>query len=536
MNADKLETIAASTRAPDTSGASLRRRSRLRIARRLRRWAPVCALAVGLSAACKKNDAVETVVPDTPAPAPSSTPTTTAEATREYPDPPPAGPAKPIDFPDAETFRLSNGLTVYLVQNQEVPIVRALLVVRAGEMDSEFVAEFTASMLAEGTKTRSKAKIDEAIEFVGGVLGASAGIHASFVHSQVLDKDLKLALTLMADEVMNPAFPEEALAKIKQQAKTALGFAKSNPGQLASVLFDEVAYPKGHPYGRPFPTPEKIDAVTVEDLQKFHDTFFRANNAFLVLTGDISKAEAEPIVKRAFGKWKPINKNALPENPLNKYKDYTLPKELTIHLVDRPASAQSELVIGNLALARNHPDWEKMLVANAILGDDANGRLFRDVREEKGLTYGIYSRLSEGQAPGTFYITTRTRSDTTGQLLAAVFGHIKRMRNEEPSAEEVDRAVQKLIGQVPLQLETADQIASKVREALIYNLPPDYWDGYRDRLASVTPADVKDVARKYIHPIPHVVIVGDAKAVEPQIRQVLPDAKIVKYNTELEKL
>lgn len=535
MNAEKLETFAASNEASDPSGA-FAPRPRSRLGRRLRRWVPVCALALGLGAACKKSESVETVVPDTPAPAPAPGPAPVAKASRDYPEPPPAGPAKPIDFPDAETFKLSNGLTVYLVQNREVPIVRALLVVRAGEMDSEFVAEFTGSMLGEGTKTRSKAKIDEAIEFVGGVLGGSAGIHASFVYSQVLDKDLKLALTLMADEVMNPAFPEEALAKLKQQAKTALGFAKSDPGQLASVLFDVVAYPKGHPYGRPFPSPEHIDAVAIDDLKKFHDTFYRSNNAFLVLTGDITKAEAEPIVKRTFGKWKPISRSALPENPLNKYKDYTLPKELTIHLVDRPASAQSEIVIGNLALARNHPDWEKMLVANAILGDDANGRLFRDIREEKGLTYGINSHLSEGQAPGTFYITTRTRTDTTGQILASVFGHIKKIRNEEPAAAEVDRAVQKLIGQVPLELETADQIASKVREALIYNLPTDYWEGYRDRLANVGPADVKDAARKYIHPIPHVVIVGDAKAVESQVRQVLPDAKIVKYNTELERL
>jgi zinc protease len=299
------------------------------------------------------------------------------------------------------------------------------------------------------------------------------------------------------------------------------------------VLFDMVAYPDGHPYGRPFATDAQIDAITVADLKKFHDTFYRSNNGFLILAGDITQKEAEPLVKRAFAPWKPVAAEALPPNPLNQHKQYDLPRDLTVHLVDRPGSAQSEIIVGNLAVARNHPDWAKLQVANTILGDDASGRLFLDIREEKGLTYGIYSAISDGQAPGTFAISTRTRTNSTGEMLAAIFGHIKRMRNEAPAQAEFDAVVRKMLGSFPLEIETSDQIAERLREALVYDLPTDYWRVYRDQLGAVKPADVKDVARKYVHPIPHVVVVGRADKVEKQIKQVFPKAKIFKDDGEL---
>jgi zinc protease len=500
----------------------------------------VAAVGLGLVVSgCKQPTQPETVTPqpETPPPAKPETPPETAKKPeRTWPDPPPPSGEKPLSLPSVASFTIPSGLTVYVVENHEIPMVAAQLAIRAGSMDHEHVADFTAAMLGEGTKTRSKAKIDEAIEFVGGSLGSGAGVHVTYVSSRVLKQDLKLALTLIADEVVNPVFPEEALTKLKDQAKTALSFAKSQPANLAAVLFDMVAYPDGHPYGRPFATDAQVDAITVADLRKFHETFYRANNGFLILAGDITQKEAEPIVKRAFAAWKPVAAEALPPNPLNQYKQYDLPKELTIHLVDRPGSAQSEIIVGNLSIARNHPDWAKLQVANTILGDDASGRLFLDIREEKGLTYGIYSAVSDGQAPGTFAISTRTRTNSTGEMLAAIFGHIKRIRNEEPAAPEVEGVVRKMIGSFPLEIETSDQIAERLREALIYDLPTDYWRVYRDQVAAVAPKDVKDVARKYVHPIPHVVVVGRADKVEKQIKQVFPKAKIVKYDGELRPL
>ncbi len=496
------------------------------------------ALATSLLGGCKTttgSQPPEAVSAPAPQPEPEPEPEPVAVASpATYPAPPAASTPKAVNFPEIADFQLANGLTVYVVENHEVPIISAQLVVRAGSMDNDLVSEVTATMLGEGTTARSKAKIDEAIEFVGGSLGQGAGTHATYVFARTLKKDVKLGLTLLSDEVVNPLFPADALAKTKEQLKAALNHARSDPGSLADLLFGHVAYPEGHPYGTLLPTPEQVDAVSVADLREFHETFYRANNAFLVLTGDVTVEEAKPLVKRTLGKWKSTSKRALPANPLNKFKRYDLPKTLTVHVVDRPGSAQAEILIGNLALARNHADWARLSVANSILGDGASGRLFLDVREEKGLAYNVGSALSDGQAPGTFYVSTRTRTNTTGEMLSALFGHIKRMRNETPSDEEVKAATTRMIGKFPLEIETPNQIAAKVRRSLIYNLPSDYWRTYRDEVASVTPAQVQEAAKKYMHPIPHVVIVGEAKEIEQQVRTVLPDAELKIYDANLQ--
>jgi len=205
-----------------------------------------------------------------------------------------------------------------------------------------------------------------------------------------------------------------------------------------------------------------------------------------------------------------------------------------VHLVDRPGSAQSEVRVGNLALARKHPDWIRFDMASDILGGGSTGRLFLDVREEKGLTYGVYSRMEAGQAPGTWLIWTKTKTKTTGEMLTALFGHIKKMRTEDPTQREYDEVLTQAIGSFPLGIETADQIAQRVRTILTFNLPADYWKTYRDEVAKVQIGDIKTMARKYMHEVPVVVIVGRADKVESQIKTALPDATIVHYNTDLE--
>ncbi len=499
------------------------------------------ASAIALSSltaftACKPAPTVTPPVEPTPV----VTPTPVAEAPkRVYQDPPAPTEPRPVQFPDLQKFTTKNGMDVYVVENHEVPLISAQLVVRAGTMDDEQLAEMTASMLGEGTKTRAKAKIDEEIEFVGGRLGAGAGVHDTSVFAQVLKKDLKLALTLMADEVQNPAFPAAALTKLKDQAKTALKAQKSDADGLADTLFGMVAYPEGHPYGRPMPTEGQIDAVGLDALKKFHNDFYRSNNAYLILSGDITPAEAQPLVESLFGKWKAIE-GAPPVNPLNNFPKYAHNKQLVVHLVDRPGSAQTEVRVGNLALARKHPDWIKFDMASDILGGGSTGRLFLDVREEKGLTYGVYAKMEAGQAPGTWLIWTKTKTKSTGEMLTALVGHIDKMRNEDPTQREYDEVLTQAIGSFPLGIETADQVAGRVRTILTFGLPPDYWKTYRDEVRKVQQGDIKAMARSYMLSAsgpdfrPIIVLVGRADKVEPQVKEALKDAVIVHYNTDLE--
>lgn len=487
-------------------------------------------LALAAIVACKPQAAP--TPPPEPVVAPPPEPVVEAPK-RVYQDPPAPSEPRPVQFPDLQKFMTKNGMEVYVVENHEVPLISAQLVVRAGTMDDEQLAEMTASMLGEGTKTRPKAKIDQEIELVGGRLGAGAGVHDTSVFTQVLKKDIKLALSLMADEVQNPAFPEAALTKLKEKAKTGLKASKSDADNLADTLFGMVAYPEGHPYGRPMPTEAQIDAVSLDAIKKFHSDFYRSNNAYLILSGDITPAEAQPLIEAQFGKWKPIE-GTPPVNPLNNFPKYEHPKQLIVHLVDRPGSAQSEVRVGNLALARKHPDWIKFDMASDILGGGSTGRLFLDVREEKGLTYGVYARMESGQAPGTWMIWTKTKTKTTGEMLTALFGHINKMRDEDPTQREYDEVLTQAIGSFPLGIETADQVAGRVRTILTFGLAPDYWKTYRDEVRKVQLGDIRAMAQKYMNRVPVVVIVGRADKVESQIKEALKDATIVHYNTDLE--
>ncbi len=484
--------------------------------------------------ACKHAKQVS--APNTPVAALAPTTEVAKAPERVYPEPPTPGQPKPVNFPEIQEFRLANGLDVYLVENHEVPVVSVQLVVKAGTMDERYLADFTAAMLAEGTKSRPKAAIDDAIEQVGGELASNAGVHTSQIDVRTLRRDLELGLGLLADEAMNPAFPDAALEKLKKQAKTALDLAKSQPAELAETLFGMVAYPDGHPYGRPFAKPEEIDAIRVDSLKAFHAQFYRPNNAFLILSGDITRQDAQPVVEKALGKWAHIDEKSIPPNPLNKFTRYTLPEGLVFHIVDRPASAQSEIIVGNLAIARNHPEWIKLEVSNSILGGGASGRLFTDIREVRGLTYGIYSSLSDGQAPGTFKIATRTKTKQTEDMIKGIFEHIEKIRTTDPSDKEFETVVRKLVGSFPLQIETASDIAAKVSKVLTYNLPRDYWKNYRDSVLQVKRSDVKQVASKYVHAVPHVVIIGKADKIEKPLRKAYPEAKIVKYDTDLKRI
>ncbi|MBL4683099.1 MAG: insulinase family protein [Nannocystaceae bacterium] len=492
----------------------------------------IAAASVLCTLGCQPSG--KTTPPD-PKPLPVNTdlPKVNPETARAYPEPPGPSETRPVNFPKIASFEASNGILVFVVENHEVPTVSTQLVLRAGTMDDEYLAAFTAGMLGEGTSARSKAKIDEAIEFVGGTLGAIPSQHTTTVFTHSLHRDLKLALVLMADEVMKATFPAESLEKLKQAARASLRMSTAQPDVLADRLFNRVAYPEGHPYGRALPSEARINEITIADVKKFYSTFYRPNNAFLIFSGDVTAAEAKPIVERTFARWAKVDESKLPINPLNQFKRYTVPNKLVVHVVDRPGSEQVEIRMGTVAIARNHEDWVALQVANNILGDDAGGRLFQDIREERSLTYGIYSQISLGQAPGTFQVTTNTKVATLGPMLGAIFGHLERLRTEAPSETEFNDTVQKMIGRFPLEVETASDIVAKVREILVFGLANDYWTKYRDEIRAVQRSDIQRVAKKYIHPIPHVVLVGSGAEIKAQVEAVLTTATIKMYDTNL---
>jgi zinc protease len=503
-----------------------------RITRRLSTGAALAALlaAPPLATGCDKSSS-DTNRPDEDGAGSDGASNAVA---RIYPDPPPPTDPRPINFPELQTFELPNKLAVYVVENHEVPIVSVQLVVKAGDIHDPLLAEFTADLLSEGTTKKKKAQIDATIEQVGGSLGSWSGTHASNVSTRVLSKDLGMALNLLADVARNPRFPPDALEKIKEAKKTNVLSEKSDGGSLGRRLLGMRLYPEGHPYGRPFPTDEEIVSVTIDQVKAFHASWYAPNNAYVILSGDIDKAKAEKLVTKALGYWKPAKE--FPEHPLEKYvgEDYqkALPSGFEVHIVDRP-SISADILMGNLSLPRNSPDWIKMRAVTRVLGGSFGSRFFLDIREEKKLTYNIGAFMAPAKAAGAFVVATQTKK--IEEMLTAVLDHLVRIRSTDPTDAEFDATMANMTQSLPLQLETTGQLAGKVRETITFGLPDDYYRTYVDNVSAIKKSDFEAVAKKYIHEVPIIVIVGKAKKIERQLEGVeaLKGAKIVKYDLDL---
>ena len=489
------------------------------------------SLGLGGLSACDDGG---TTVPDEqpPVEAPVEEP---VEEARVYPDPPPPTEQRPVNFPELQMFELPNKLKVYVVENHEVPMVDVQVVVKAGTIYDDLVADMTAQMLTEGTKKRSKAKIDETIEQVGSSLGASAGLHNAFVSTRVLTPNLKLALDLVNDVVQNPKFEQEALDKLKEQQKVAIKGEKSSGASLAQRLLGKLLYPEGHPFAPDFPTDAEIDAVTPDTLRQFHTTWYQPGNAYVILSGDVTLEGVKKNVEKTLGRWVPGSE--FPGHPLEKFaaSDYSaaLPTEMAVHIIDRN-QISSDIIIGNVnGVARNSPDWLKMNAMTKLFGGGMSSRLFRDIRESKELTYNIGAFQAPQKVVGAFAIVTQTKK--TDEMLTALFGHMDDIRSAEPTDQEFQAAVDNMALSFPLQIETAGQVASKVRTMLTYNLPEDYYDKYIENVRAITKADIKSMAEKNVAAVPVIVIVGKAAKIKKQLKdvEVLADAKIYEYDADL---
>jgi zinc protease len=508
------------------------------------------ALAALVIAGCK----VETTTNPEPQPQPQPQPEPAKEPEKNYPEPPAPSDPRPVNFPELQRAELPNKLAIYVVENHEVPIVDIQLVVRVGDVHDEMLATMTASMLGEGTKKRTKAQIDAEIEQLGSSLGASSSTHTTVISTRVLRPNLDKALALIDDMVENPAFAQEALDKLKEQQKVALKSAKSNGQELGRTLLGMKLYPEGHPYGRGFMTEAEIDAVSIDMLKGFHSTWFKANNAHIILSGDITVKDAEKAVSKAMKMWQPAkaapsptkmaagdaaattSASLFPPNPLEKFQaaDYekARPTELVVNVVDRK-SPSVEIFFGNLSLARNHPDWVSFEVLNRILGAGIGSRLFQDIRETRKLTYNVGSTAVPNKVVGAFVIATQTKK--VPEMVTALFAQIDRIRNEDPPKEEFEAARNGLSRSFPLQIETATQVAGRVATSLTYGLPEDYWRVYRDKIDATQLEDIKKLARKHISDLPVIVMVGRANKIQDMIKETpeLKNAKVIVYDSDL---
>jgi len=463
---------------------------------------------------------------------------TTETVSSDIPQPPTGGPPRPVNFPEIVERRLQNGMTVYVVEDHDVPLVTAWLVANAGSIYAPLLPELTGEMLLEGTTKHSRAEMLQSIEQMGGKLEADVGLHTAAVSTKVLSRDLPRALQLLAETVRSPALPSDSLEKLKRMSRAGVESSKGSASSLASKLFGVASYPRGHPYGRPFPADEEIEQVDVAAIRDFHERMYRPDNAYIILAGDITMEQAIEPVQQQFGDWQGREDRPPLADPLMGFADWkpAASADLTVHLVDREGSAQARIVVGNVAIPHRHPQWIPLRLATSILGGSSTGRLFKDLREVQGLAYSIGAYVQPRRGPGAFKVSTGTRPGNAAAMLQGIFEHLQRMRSSTPEAGEFESTVRKAVGSFPMEIETAEQIAYLVNTVKSYDLPWHYYRTYRDRVRATTAESVREAAGHYMGERPRVVIVGPADELEPQIRQALPAARIIRYDTDLRPL
>jgi predicted Zn-dependent peptidase len=415
-----------------------------------------------------------------------------------------------VKLPKEQEAKLTNGLTVVLLEDHKVPTFTMQMVFLSGGLadaaDYHGLASFTATLLREGTTKRSSKDIAEQTEALGTTLTANSGLSSltSVVNTFSLRENLDQSLDLFADVIRNPTFPQAEVDKYKTRILAQLQFQRSSPQFLAQEAFQKAIY-GSHPGALITPPPESLKKLSTKDLTWFHSTYYRPNNAILAVVGDVTLKEIMPKIEKAFGDWQKaeVPTMTIPQAPAQ--------SPANIALIDRPGSVQTVLTLGTLGIERTSPDYFAVLLADKVLGGGPSGRLFLNLREDKGYTYGAYSNFGGSKYRGTWTSSSEVRTDVTEGAMKEFMYELKRLRDEKVPAEELENAKRSIVGSFALSLEQPPALLQNIVQQRIYDLPADYWDTYPQKVAAVTAEDIQRVAQKYID-LDHlqVVAVGDA--------------------------
>jgi zinc protease len=441
---------------------------------------------------------------------------------------PEPGPAPAAAFPDYTTKALANGLTVFVIEDDRKPTISLRLAIKAGSAcdAKNGTADFVAALLNRGTKTLDADAFAKAVDSLGASLEAGAGPDSTSVSTGGLVKYTDKLLELFADAIQNPVFPQEQFEKEQKRTLSALAAAKKNPGQLAGKLQNKVLYGE-HPYGAQT-TPESVMAIKRDDLVQHHNTWFAPNNASLAIVGDVKAADIIPKIEKALGGW--TNKDV----PMIKKAAVKPLEGFTIHLLDRPGSVQSNVIVTHLAPPRNFPDLPELNVVNSTLGGGFSGRLFQNLREKHGYTYGSSSAFGYNAEAGYFQATAETRNEVTAPAIKEILAEIKRIRDEAIAADELELQRQYNVGNYLLSLENAGRVASRVQDIWLYGLAADFYKTYAKRMSAVTPESAQSLAKKYLSTeTVAVVVVGEAKQIRPELEKL---GKVIVYDADLKKV
>jgi len=420
---------------------------------------------------------------------------------------PKPGPAPAVKISEPAVFTLPNGLKVFVVQNTKLPRVSATLTINRESLIEGSKAGLTSiagELLRRGTSKLKKADLDEAIDY----LGASINTSSTSISGSSLSSNFPKVIELMSDIALRPAFPTDELEKIRTQSLSGLAQGKEDPATIARNVTAKLVYGKNHPYGE-IETEASIKAVTVDDVKKYYNTYWKPNVAYLVFVGDITVETAKQLATKHFGNW------ARGVVPAPVYKAPAAPAKTFIAIVDRPSAVQSNIsLVAPIQLQPGSPDAIAADITASILGGGSSARLYKNLREKYGFTYGAYSSIDEDKLVGNFTATAAVRNDKTDSAIGQFIFEFNRIRNEVATADEVSLIKNERNGAFARSLENPATIAGFALNIARYNLPKDYYQNYLKNLAAVDAAKVKLMANKYV-PANNlaIIIVGNAKEI-----------------------
>lgn len=444
---------------------------------------------------------------------------------------PEAGPAPKIEIGGYQSFTLENGLKVYVVTNKKIPRVSVQLTLdRDPVSEGEAVGyiSMTGQLMMRGTENRSKEELDKEIDFIGASLSTfSTGAYASS-----LKKHSEKLFELMADVIKNPTFPEEELEKLRKQTLDGIEASQQNPDAIMSNLSRVMRYGKDHPYGE-LETKESVKAITREHCVEYYQTYFRPNIGYMAIVGDISLKEAKKLSKKYLADWEKA------DVPTHEYDQPEAPEEPQVDLMDKSGAVQSIINITYpVDFQRNSEDYIPARLANGILGNGGfSGRLFQNLREDKGYTYGAYSSLSSGEEIGSFTAGAKVRTEVTDSAVAEFMYEIERIATEPVKEEELELTKSVFSGRFARSLEDPRTVAGFAISTARYDLPKDYYETYLKQVEAVTVEDIQRAAKKYIKPeAVHIVTVGDGSKIKEKLQRFGPVTEYDMYGNEVEEM
>lgn len=424
---------------------------------------------------------------------------------------PAPGPAPVITFKDPAMYTLPNGMTILVVEDHRLPKISASLIIDAGpvkEGDKAGVTELLGQMMQEGTTTMSKAKYDEAVDQIG----ASVGVSASGAFASGLTRFFPEAFGLMTSALRNPSFPEASLDKLKKQTITGLKNSEKNASAVASRTLDALSYGKNSALGE-FITVKSIDGINLQDIKEAYKNSITPSRSYLTFVGDITPDAAKALATKYLGDWTG-RKLQLPS-----IADVPNPAKSEINFIDMPTAVQAQINVGNLVNnPMNNKDYFALLLANQILGGGADSKLFMNLREKRGFTYGSYSNLGSGRWQSMFNANAQVRSDKADSAVAEIVNEIIAMRDGNITADQLATAKAKYNGSFALGMEDPARSARYASNILINNLPKDFYRTYLQKINAVTLEDIKRVSRNYMNESnTRIAIVGNADKIMPKL-------------------